>query len=614
VRQLAGDQGFPDEVVARIVERAQGVPLFLEELTRSVLSSVQTAEGGERNTQILPISGDAVPTSLNALLMARLDQLGIGKEVAQASSVIGREFSFDMLQAVSALPANRLEQALAELVAAGLILPHGVPGRASYVFYQALIQDTAYSSMLRDQRRAVHLRYAETLEKDPSGPVSIAPEMLAAHFAEAGAADKSADYYQKAAARATGRFALTEIVGYLTKGLRQLAFLPPAETRQKRELALQVSLGRALTEHRGGGDPEVRAAFERAKELSGVLGDNDQMLHIYYGLANHHLAHSELDKVVEYAASALELGRQTGNHHAVVLAYRSSGHAKILLGRYREARDDLEQVIAQYAGEIESARDARVSAFAALGICLTTLGLPDSGTAKSLEAIRNAEEIAHPVNLDLSLRRACVQAMLRRDTQRVLELSARLLDNQTNYETFRGSREGALFETWAKLQTSRDRSLCERLLSTIDYLEGAQLMNGLPFFMIASAEAIHEHGDQQAAANLLRRATELIEATNERGCEPEIFRLRAHMTSDPAAALGLLHSSLALAREQGALLWEVRAATDMAKLLVGQGKPESARVMLAPVVARIQEGFGTPDFAAARDLLRKLSSQPDRVG
>lgn len=603
VRQVAGEPAFADEVVARIVGRAQGVPLFLEELTRSTMSSGLKDGNGDRSASI---SADAVPTSLNGLLTARLDQLGAGKEVAQASSVIGREFSFEMLQAVSALPTERLQQALSDLAEARLILPQGEPPNATYVFYHVLIQDAAYGSMLRDRRHAIHLRYAEALEKDPSGPASTAPELLAAHFAAAGAGEKSVDYYLKAAARATGRFALTEVVGFLQKGLLQHAKLPATQATQHRELALRMAIGRALMEHRGAGDEEVRATFERAHELCVALGATEQLLHVHDGLVNYHFAHSELDKLIEYSGRVLELGRRTGNHHAVVLAHRSNGYAKLLLGRFRDARDDLELAILHYKGEMALTRDPKVSVCAALGICLTALGLPDSGTAMSFEAVRHAEKLSHPISINLGLRRACVQGMMRRDAKQVLELSSRLLDNQNDYETFRGSREGVFFVTWALLQTKCDPALLERLRNTLDHFESARYLNLLPFFMLAAAEVTEFHGDRQGADAWLRRAAVLVETTNERWCEAEIPRLRARLTNDAAASVRLLETSLSLAREQGALLWEVRAATDLAKLLRGQGRSEAARATLAPVLAQVNEGLAISDFMSARELLREL--------
>jgi class 3 adenylate cyclase/tetratricopeptide (TPR) repeat protein len=602
VRHVAGEHALADEIVRRIVKRSEGVPLFLEELTRSLLSSGATNGDGDRLAEVLPASDDAVPTTLNALLMARLDLLGPGKEAAQASSVIGREFSFETLQAVSAVSSERLELALDELEEAGLIATQGQPPQATYVFHHALIQEAAYASMLRERRRAMHLRYAETLERDPSGPASTAPEMLAAQFAMGGAAEKSIDYYLKAAARATGRFALTEIIGYLRKGVSQLGGLGSAPATQQRELALQVALGQALREQRGGGVAEVRAAFERADALCQLLGGTEELLRVHEGLANYHLAHSEFDKVVEYAERALEVGRRTGNVDAVVLGHRSSGHAKLYLGRLREARDHLEQALSQYTGRNTVTRDPKVSVCSALGICLTLLGLPDSGLAISHAGLRHAEMLAHPVSLNLGIRRACVQGMMWRDASQVLELSNRLLENHAQYETFNSSREGAFFVTWAQLQTDRDAALLKRLRTTLDGFESASQSNLLTFFVLAAAEAQEAYGDREGADALLSRAAELVEKTNERWCEPEIFRLRARLTGDPVVAAALLESSLSVARAQGAVLWEVRAATDLAKLLHGQGRRETADAILVDVLGRMTEGMAMPDFIAAREL------------
>src|SRR5215813_10919713 len=204
------------------------------------------------------LSADVVPTSLHASLMARLDRLPVGKELAQMGAVIGREFSFETLQALSRLPATRLEHALAELVQAGIIIPHGQASFATYAFKHALVQDAAYASLLRDRRRAIHLRLAGILEQDAAGPATREPELLAWHFAEGGSPERSINYYEKAAALTTGRFALGERVTHLRKAVAQLQHLPDSAARQRRELDLQVALGRVLIDCHGSGNEEVR--------------------------------------------------------------------------------------------------------------------------------------------------------------------------------------------------------------------------------------------------------------------------------------------------------------------------------------------------------------------
>lgn len=607
VRQVAEQCRIADGAIARIVERAEGVPLFIEELTRSVLRGASRSPAADPAQPVVLPAGEAIPASLNALLMARLDQLGPGKEVAQASSVIGREFSFEMLGAVSGLPPARLEDALGELEEAGLIVADNPPPHATYVFHHVLIQEAAHASMLRDRRRTLHLRYANALENDEAGPVTTAPELLARHFAEAGVPDKCIDYYLKAAARATGRFALTEIIGYLEKGLAQLSGLPVTVTTRQRELELQVSCGRALMELRGAGDGEVRSAFERAHELCLLIGGTRSLLHIHDGLANYHFAHSDLDKVAQHGEQALELGRLTGDRHAVVLAHRSRGYARLLLGRFHEAREDFEEAIKKYDGEMAVTRDPKVSVCAALGICLTVLGFPNSGTSMSLMAIRHGETLAHPVSINLGLRRACVQAMICRDAKRVLSLSARLLYSQSGLQTFRGEREGALFSAWAHLQTSWDPAFYEQLRAMLRQLESARFVNLLPFYVLSMAELIGSHGNSEEAGRQLCRAADLVERTDERWCEAEILRLRARLASDPEIAIGLLKRSLSLAREQAALLWEWRAATDFASLLKDRGEREAARSVLAAVLARVSEGWLMPEVRAARGLLEVLT-------
>lgn len=606
VRHIAGEREFAEAVVSRIVDRAAGVPLFIEELTRSVLESIALEEADHGSESARRPAGDPLPTSLKALLMAKLDQLGPGKEAAQASSVIGREFSFDTLQNVSGLPATRLEQALDELMQAGLIVPGGPPPNATYVFRHALIQDAAYTSMLRARRRNFHLRYAEALEREQGETVTAAAEVLAAQFAAAGVTEKSIDYYFKAAARATGRFALTEIDGYLQKALDQLATMPASLTTQQKELELQVARGRALIEFRGAGDEEVRASFERARKLCLVLDETQLLLHVHDGLANYHFAHSEHDKVADHGERALAIGHRNGNRHALSVAHRTRGFSRLMMGRFREARVDFEEALEQYEGEMGVTRDPKVSVCGGLAICLTVLGLPEAGAAMSHAAIQHAESLDHAVSLHLGLRRACLQAIMQRDVPRVLGLSGRLVCMQNDYQTFRGSNEGELFSTLARLQEQPDPALLPGLRVMLGQFERSQISNFLPFFILAAAEAAIACDDSAEAEAHLRRATELVEVTNERWCEAEIPRLRARLIDDPLAAVPLIETALSIAREQHALLWEVRAMTDLAGRLRDQGRRETAYRTLESVVSRITEDAPIPDFRECRELLNQL--------
>lgn len=476
------------------------------------------------------------------------------------------------------------------------------------MFHHTLIQEVAYASMLRGRRRLIHLRYAEALERDPTGPAAAAPELLAAHFGRAGMAEKSIDYYLKAAQRATGRFALAEIVGYLQKGLDQIGGLPATASILRKELILRIELGRALMEHRGAGDEEVRSNMERAQALCIDLGETEKLLQVHDGLSNHHFARSQFDKLLECAEQALELGNRVGNPQAVVVARRTSGYARLVLGRFHEAREDFAQALAGYGGAMATTRDPKVSVCAGLGLCLTALGLPDSGTEVSLAGVRHAEALRHPASLNIGLRRACTQAMMRRDVPRVQDLSRRLLASQNDYETFRGVREGAFFTAWAEWQADPDPAVSKRLLATLDYFESERHLDLLTFYMVATAELMEADGDREQASDLLRRAAGLVRRTGERWCEAEIPRLQARLTGDRPAAIRLLEASLAISHRQGALLWELRAAADLAKLLIAGGRAIDADRVLSPVLARVTEGEAMQDVCSARRLLGQLQT------
>ncbi|MFL5003022.1 MAG: AAA family ATPase [Xanthobacteraceae bacterium] len=615
VADLAGDRRLPEDVAERIVAHADGVPLFIEELTRTVLDAAPsgpTPDPLDRHGP--PLSADAVPVSLQASLMARLDRLTTGKEVAQTGAVIGREFSFESLQGVSNLPAPQLEHALGELIQAGVIIARGEPPDALYTFKHALVQDAAYASMLRDRRRAIHLRLAEVLEQDVVG-AAREPQLVAWHFAEGGAPERSIAYYEKAAQQATGRFALTEIVAHLRKALAQLERLPDSGERQRRELDLQVALGRALIDCHGSGSEDVRGVFQRARELCLGLGETKQLPRIYDGLVlNYAFTHSETQQILRYAGELDEIGARTGDPEVLLMARQSRLRANLLVGRFEDARDEMELVLAAFERNARSgatARDQTVSLNTMLGICLTALGYPDSGAAACLKGVRHAESLNHVISLVLGLRRACVQCMMQKNRRGATDFYNRLLQINAEYETFKGTREAIIFHAWSQPDLRRDPSLLDRVQACLEQLDSGRHRALLPFFMANVAEVRGQHGDRAGAVNLLERAAELAAITGEQWYMAEIMRLQSHFTArDPDDAMALLQSSLATAREQGAKLWELRTATDVAKQWHQQGKGDAARDFLAPIYGWFTEGFDTPDLVAARTLLAELNWRP----
>ena len=334
---MAGGSRLSEAVRDQIIAHADGVPLFVEELTKTVLASSATDGDGNDVTsgRRAPV---VVPSSLHGSLMARLDRLAGGKEVAQMGAVIGREFSFELFRSVFPIAAERLHGSLQALVAADLIMEQGEPPKAIYSFRHALVQDAAYSSLLRDRRRTLHHQVALGLERDESGLAMVEPELLAYHFAEAGIADRAIDYHLKAAERAMARCALAEMVSHLRRGIGLLNSLPDTPEARRQELALQVALGRGLIDQVGSASDQGHAAFVRARELCLELGDTDLLLSVLYGLQVYHFSHAEPAIVIRYAQEILDLGHSTGRRAAIVVGERVAGSAYLLLGRLADAR------------------------------------------------------------------------------------------------------------------------------------------------------------------------------------------------------------------------------------------------------------------------------------
>jgi hypothetical protein len=509
------------------------------------------------------------------------------------------------------MPPKRLEVALAELTQSGIIVAHGQPPLVNYTFKHALVQDAAYTSLLRERRRAIHLRLAEELEHD--GEKEAEPHLIARHFAEAGLPERAIQHYRKAAERATGRSSLAEMVSHFRNALGQIALLPESPERNRQELQLQLAVGSVLIDHQGSGSEGVRATFERARELCFVVNDVKPLPRIYDGLVlNYHFTHSQPQKIVHYTSEILDVCERTSDPQALLMARRAGALANLLLGRFEGAREDMQRILDMYQFDRDgpqsgmSTRDPKVSTCTLLGICLTILGFPDTGAAMSLTGVEHAKTLNHPVSLNLGLRRACVQGMLVRDSQRVLALSRQLADLREAYETYKGSWEGTLFHDWAQHRGRPVREHLEGMQALLRQLDQTKNWALLPLYMTCAAELKGLAGDAVAANALMSRASEISSATGSQWCDAEILRLQGCFAADPKDALRLLRAAQEKAREQGAKLWELRAAVNLAERLNTQGDRDAARKTLRPVYDWFIEGWGTEDLIAARTLLDKL--------
>jgi class 3 adenylate cyclase/tetratricopeptide (TPR) repeat protein len=409
VKQTAGGKSLPAEVVAQIADRADGVPLFVEELTKSVLESGLLREEADRYVLDRALPPFAIPTSLHASLLARLDRLASARPVAQIGAAIGRQFHYALLRAVSSLPENELHQALARLVASQLVLQRGTPPDAIYSFKHGLVQDAVHDTLLRAARRQLHARIAEALEDYSPEMMDSQPEVLARHCGEAGLVEKSAAYWGKAGRRSAARSAMAEAAAQFQKGLDQLELLPDTPERQRQELELRTDLGAALMVVRGFAAPETGQVYGRARQLWEELGSPAEFLHVPRGQALYHNMRGEIDLAQGLDTDLLRLSRQRNDSAGLVLGHLCAGQTQMYAGRFATSRSHLEELLATYDPEShrslvhQAAQYPHVNARARLGIVLFCLGFPQQGLAQGNEAIAEARQLAHPPSLAANL-------------------------------------------------------------------------------------------------------------------------------------------------------------------------------------------------------------------
>jgi class 3 adenylate cyclase/tetratricopeptide (TPR) repeat protein len=415
VAHLAGNKALPADVMVEIVERTDGIPLFVEEMTKAVLE--KESEGAARRTvAAVPSPALAVPASLHASLMARLDRLGQAKEVAQIGSAIGREFSHPLLAAVARKSEAELGSALERLVQTGLLFRQGVPPQASYLFKHALVQDAAYGTLLREPRRSLHARIAETLESQFAETAESQPETLARHCTEAGLIEKAATLWGKAGLRSLERSALVEAVEQLRRALAQIASLPSAPALRREEVKLQVAIIAPLIHLKGHNAPETKAAAERAYQLlekAEALGEplNDPLLlfSVLYNLWGATLMHFNGDALRDLAAQFLMFAERQRSPTPRMIGYRMMGTSLIWLGRIREGMIHLDQALklfepaAHRALGVRFGQDIRVSILYYRSMALWALGYPDAALENAKRAVDEAREIGQAGTLMAAL-------------------------------------------------------------------------------------------------------------------------------------------------------------------------------------------------------------------
>ena len=623
IDRVAGGNGLAASLRQDIIERTDGIPLFVEEMTKAVIEAESEAEAQKTATAV-PSPLVAVPPSLHASLMARLDRLGPAKEVAQIGAAIGREFSHELLAAAVRKPETELDWALDRLLAAGLLFRQGSPPYANYVFKHALVQDAAYGTLLREPRRALHARIAETLESRFPEIAEAQPELLARHCTEAGQIEKAAMLWAKAGQQSLMRSALVEAAEQLTRALAQIATLPATPALRREEIKLQVALLTPLIHIKGYAAREVREATERARmliEQAEARGEepDDPLLLFMVLWCIWGFSYVEFNGIAMRERSAQFLARAEKLNAPVplMIGHRIMGNSLMMTGDVTQGRPHLDKALALYnpaEHRLLAARfgqDPRVSILSYRPFAQWLLGFPEAALEDSDAAVKAARELGQAGTLMYALYHAAMPNLLcgnyaAGDAQ-TDELLALAEEKKTQHwqaagTINRGLLTGASGKAAEGLRLLHDGFAAYRTTGS---------SNWRPLRLTYMAEMHARLGQLGDAARCIGDAIAATDKTDERWCEPESHRVAgeiAVLSGDANAATAHFDHALALARKQQTKSWELRTAMSTARLWRDRGRREEARELLAPVYDWFTEGFGTRDLKEAKALLGDLAS------
>ena len=626
--RITGDRTLPMEIVQQVVTKTDGVPLFVEELTKMVLESgfLHEAHGIYELTSPLPPL--AIPTTLHDSLMARLDRLSTVKTVAQLGAAIGRTFAYEVLQAVAPLDEALLQHGLQQLVAAELVYQRGLPPQATYMFKHALIQDTAYQSLLRSTRQHYHQRIAQVLEAQFPDTVETQPELLAHHYTQAELPEQAIPYWQRAGLRTIARSAHVEAISHLSKGLELLTSLPDTPERIQHELDLQTTLGAALMATKGYAAAEVEQVYARARTLCRHVGEAPSLFPVLSGLCAFYLLRAECQIAQELVEQALRLAQSLHDPGLILEAHFALGNTLLWRGEFTSARAHLEQAIALYdpqqhrSLEFWSANPG-VFCWGFLAHVLWYLGYPDQAVKASSEALTVARELSHPYSVGFALDFAAWLHTYRREGQLTRELADANIPLATEQGFAFVMVHATVLRGWALTEQGQGEEGIAQIRQGIAAYQatGAELER--PYWLALLAETYGKVGQTGEGLRVLAEALAEVDTHGVHFCEAELHRLKGELlarsgatppehTSEASHAEACFLQALAIARRQQAKSWELRAATSLSRLWQQQGKRAEAHELLAPVYGWFTEGFDTADLQEAKALLAALEGEHKR--
>ncbi len=616
VAKVTGRKALPDEVMGQIVAKTDGVPLFVEELTKAVLESELLVEADDHYELTGPLPPLAIPSTLQDSLMARLDRLAPVKEVAQVGAAIGREFQHRLLAAVSPMRDNDLQNALGQLVESELVFRRGTGAEVSYIFKHALVQDVAYESLLKSKRQVLHQRIAKVLEEEFPETVEAKPEILAHHYTEAEITDPAIKYWHRAGQRASKRSANLEAVAHLEKGLELIKSLPETPEHAKQELSLLMTLGPVLMSTKGEAASEVEIAYARARKLSEQIGEPRQRFLVLRGLWIFHLERAALQTAQGLGEQLLSLAEREQDSACLLEAHRALGLSSFWQGALASAQLHLDQGIAIYDRQEHRSHavlyglDPGVHCLSYGAWVLWLLGYSDQAMQRSHEARTWAQELSHPFSLAAALYFAARLHQHRREASLALEQAEAAVFLSTEQSIPEWLAVASILRGWALAEQGQAEEGIAQIQQGCHAARATGGELGRSLFLALLGEAYGNEGQTAEALRTLAEGLAMADKSGERVYEAELRRVKGELLlkqgATEAASEECFRQAIELARHQSARALELRAAMSLARLWQTQGKAPEARDLLAPVFEWFTEGFDTADLMDAKALLDEL--------
>ena len=620
IRRCAGGMSLPPAIESMIAEKTDGIPLFLEEMTRALLESGQVEQVGDRYVQAGGIINVSLPDSLRGSLTSRLDRLVKAKRVAQIGAVVGRSFSREFLAALGIHDASQLDEGLSQLVEYGLAHVDERGGVRNYVFKHALVQDAAYDSLLLSQRKSLHNRVAELLTEQDPGLTERQPELVAHHLTAAGADARAVPLWLKAADIAMQRFAVNEAASHLRRGLSQISAIPESVERDVIELRYRAALGPVLVAERGWAHPELSMVLEPAWVLASTLRHHASYLPILNALWVHYMCVDKLALSLIWAERTLQLGEMTNDSDLTLVAHRALSGSYYWEGKFVLARQHGDQLQAMYDPQKhwhvvqKTNTDPLTGESVYRGQYLWMLGYPEQAVAASNARDEHARRRGHPFDLAFSL-------TLGAQVFDFLSLPDEL-ERRADEANAVGRRFGVplFFEMMSEisrgvawLRAGRYDEAAVQIERSVARLASTGHKIWVTYLLALRGEALALMGRRDEAARQVEQSIARIEQGEERSHFAEVLRIRGWLYAlegDRANAERLLRGSLAVSREQQAKSWELRSSMTLAELLDSHGQAPEALELLLPVYGWFNEGFDTRDLKKAAELIQRLSNAP----